>query len=227
MKSIKYLGVALIATTLLGAAAPAFATEVSKEVGSKDENNTTTTVTITEKVVDPGKEVPKDPDPDPEHPRDDIAVLKFVKAPTAYNFTSKIQTSGTYNITSGDIVGDGFTVFSDAAGAKYQVKSVVKDNKLEEVDDQGTKVNNGLTASVVNFLINNKDINTAGNEVVMSDDLDEGAYKFDHAGEKTKKVESVGINFTVDGEGATKVKDGTRFAGTIENTLYNIYNVAE
>lgn len=225
MKSIKYLGVALIATTLLGAAAPAFAAEEEHEAIKSGDTNTS--VTLQEKVVDPGKEVPKeDPNPDPKDPtkpRDDVAVLKFVKAPSDYDFTSKIRTDGQYSIEGGT-VGKGqaadskFVVFSDAKGAHYHVKSVVKENKLTATVDGQT-----LVGTVSGFKINNEDIYSSGKDIVM----DHITNPFEHAGEVEKSVSDIGITFTLSDSDATKVKDGTVFKGEIENTLYNVYSIAE
>lgn len=218
MKSFKYLGLGLIATTVLGAA-PVFAAEgQQEEIKGKD---TATEVVITAKEVHPETPVdPRDPTDPKDKDRNDIAVLKFVDAPTAYKFTTQLKADGEYKIDSGTVEGQGFKVFSDAKGAHYQVKSEVKGGLVS-----GTGADQ-ITADVTKFFINGKDIKESANSIVMNHTEESGKYGFEtSAGERTKAVDSIGIEFKVTDGQETKVKDGTVFTGTIENTLYNVYSV--
>lgn len=215
MKFFKKVSSAVLAVAILGNAAPAFAAVVEHEV---DDAQTAVTIEIEDKVVDP--ETPIDPGEDPNNPENpenpgtnpDVAVLELVSAPTEYNFTSSLQ-RGIYTLNTGEIKGN-YGVWSDAKGAHYEVRAAIDNNQFTG--------NNGKKIDVTSFSINGQNVMSQGNQTVMSH-VDN---PFEKAGStNTKSVDQVGIEFKA-AEG-TEIEQGDMYTGSITNTLYNIYSVAD
>lgn len=119
MKSVKYLGLALVATTLLGAA-PAFAATGGTIEADKLNGNTDTEVSF-EKITERN---------------DEDAKLELQAVPTSYKFVTKYTGNNEYTITGGKISDAPANVYkvydnvvNDAAG--WTVSSKIENNELK------------------------------------------------------------------------------------------------
>ncbi|MCI1903370.1 MAG: hypothetical protein LKJ03_04740 [Enterococcaceae bacterium] len=176
------LGVLALGTTV-------HATEVPSE--SKDTNTQV-------KIID-------SPDPDP-------AVLKLVHVPEEYNFETKLNADGNYQIDGGVAKDDrNITVFNDKAAQDWSVKASLASDLL--LTDSGKK------ATVTEFKINGQSLmGQSANQIVHKAEATKTIAN--NTGNISKAITDEGLSVTFNNE-KHDLKAGDILTGTIHYQLYN------
>lgn len=222
MKSIKYLGLGLIAATVLGGVAPAFAAET---VATNKDGLDPKTKTQVE-IVDPSK--PHDNTTD-----DDKLVLNEV--PTAFNFKTTLQ-NGKYVISATNpaavttedperITGK-YEVFSNNEKVNWEVRSSLTSRDVEPVSNVLKTEDGSKAVDVTNYKI---DESTIANDDPAAD---KGVVlkNTTASSDQVKKIGDLGltqytpkeIHIEFKAQDAEKpVAKGDKYVGYVVNTLYN------
>lgn len=196
MKSIKYVGLALIATTLLGAAPAVFADEVKKS------GNTDVEVNF--------QEITK---PDDKGSRQEL-----IKVPTKYTFTTNFTGSDTYELIAGTVSKgtaeapeDVYQVFDNIKNNQYgwKLTSAIQNNELNAGD---TIVNvTALTLDGVDLL--------NGNGVIMNKDLSKADAETGTL--YTRKVADNELKISIK-EKTGKIKSTDKLTGVLVTTMSDV-----
>ena len=204
MKKITLLSLVVLSAAVIGAS-EANATPMPTQ------KETPTTIKFTEDQDNPDKPT------DPEATEDN---LSLTSVPTGYSFTSKMISTGQYDLTStlnsdANDNGNKIIVFNQYKNQEWAVRASVVNNKLEDSNNANviydvTEFNvKALSGTVVNIL------ETGSNVVAKS-----AATKTleNNQGYVKTQIESVGIKFN---DPNKTLKNNSELKGSINYTLYS------